>query len=61
MDADDAPFTHLPLSVLRFTGIRSYGHTDQRQVEIDVEVTEDRTRDLSLQISRTSQLSHDNS
>ena len=45
MDADGAPFTPLPLSLLRFTGIQSYGHTDQRQVEIDVEVTEDRTGD----------------
>ena len=33
MEADGAPFTPLPLSVLRFTGIQSYGHTDQRKVE----------------------------
>ena len=58
MEADGAPFTHaLPLSVLRFTGIQSY--TDQRKVEADVEVTEDRIGDLSLQKPRTSQLSHD--
>ena len=35
MEADGAPFT-LPLSVLRFTGIQSYGYTDQRKVETDV-------------------------
>ena len=34
MEADGAPFT-LPLSVLRFTGIQSYGYTDQRKVETD--------------------------
>ena len=49
----------LPLSVLRFTGIQSYGYMDQRKVEADVEVTEDRTGDLSLRKPRTSQLSHD--
>ena len=48
MEADGAPFTPLPLSVLRFTGIQSYGYTDQRKVEADIEVTEDRTEDLSL-------------
>ena len=36
MEADGAPFTPLPLSVLRFTGIQSYGYTDQRKVETDV-------------------------
>ena len=36
MEADGAPFNPLPLSVLRFTGIRSYGYTDQRKVETDV-------------------------
>ena len=41
MEANGAPFTPLPLSVLRFTGIQSYGYTDQRKVETDVEVTED--------------------
>ena len=41
MEADGAPFTPLPLSVLRFTGIQSYGYKDQRKVETDVEVTED--------------------
>ena len=56
MEADDLPFTPLPLSELRFTGIQSYGYTDQRKVETDVEVTEDRSGDLSL---RTSQLSDD--
>ena len=55
MEADGAPFTSPPLSVLRLTGVKSYGYTDQRKVEIDVEVTEDRTGDLS---PRTSQLSH---
>jgi len=57
MEADGAPFTPLPLSVLHFTGIQSYGYMDQRKVEADVEVTEDRTRDLSLRKPRTSQLS----
>jgi len=37
----------LPLSVLRFTGIQSYGYTDQRKVEADVEVTEGRTGPLA--------------
>ena len=59
MEADGAPFSPLPLSVLRFTGIQSYGYTDQRKVETDDEVTEDRTGDLSLCKPRTSQLSHD--
>ena len=59
MEADGAPFTPLPLSVLRFTGIQSYGYTDQRKVETDVEVTEDRTGDLSLGKPGMSQLSHD--
>ena len=36
MEADGAPFTPLPLSVLRFTGIQSYGYTDQKKVETDV-------------------------
>ena len=38
MGADGAPSTppFLPLSVLRFTGIQSYGYTDQRKVEQDV-------------------------
>ena len=54
MEADGAPFTSLLLSVLRFTGIQSYGYTDQRKVEADVEVTEDRTGDLSLRKPRTS-------
>ena len=61
MEADGAPSTPppLPLSELRFTGIQSYGYTDQRKVEADVEVTEDRTGDLLLRKPRTSQLSHD--
>ena len=54
-----ALYPPLPLSVLHFTGIQSYSHTDQRKVEADVEVTEDRTWDLSLRKPRTSQLSHD--
>ena len=53
-----ALYPPLPLSVLRFTGIQSYSYTDQRKVEADVEVTEDRTGDLSLRKPRTSQLSH---
>ena len=36
MEADGAPFTPLPLSVLRFTGIQSYGYMDQMKVETDV-------------------------
>ena len=36
MEADGAPFTPLPLSVLRLTSIQSYGYTDQRKVETDV-------------------------
>ena len=61
MEADGAPPIPppLPLSVLRFTGIQSYSYTDQRKVEANVEVTEDRTGDLSLRKPRTSQLSHD--
>ena len=59
MEADGAPSTPLPLSVLRITGIQSYSYTDQRKVEADVEVTEDQTGDLSLRKPRTSQLSHD--
>ena len=58
MEADGLPFTPLPLSVLRFTGIQRYGYTDQRIVETDIEVTEDRTGDLSLRKLRTSQLGH---
>ena len=42
MEADGASSTPLLLSVLRFTGIQSYSYTDQRKVEADVEVTEDR-------------------
>ena len=48
MEADGAPSTPLLPSVLRFTGIQSYSYTDQRKVEADVKVTEDRTGDLSL-------------
>ena len=59
MEADGAPFTPLPLSALCFTGIQSYGYTDQRKIQADVEVTKDRTGDLSLRKPRTSQLSHD--
>ena len=59
MEADGAPFTPLPLSVLRCKEIQSYSYTDQRKVETDVEVTEDRTGDLSLRKPRTSHLSHD--
>ena len=60
MEADGAPFTPLPLSVLRSTGIQNYGYTDQRKVEADVEVTEDRTEGLlPLRKPRTNQLSHD--
>ena len=59
MEVDGAHATPLPLSMLRFTGIQSYSYTDQRKVEADVEVTEDRTGDLSLRKPRTSRLSHD--
>ena len=59
MELDGATFTPLPLSVLSFTDIQSYRYTDQRKVETDVEVTEDRTGELSLRKPRTSQLSHD--
>ena len=41
MEADGAPLTPPPLSVLRLTGIQSYGYTDQRKVETDIEVIED--------------------
>ena len=58
MKADGAPFTPLPLSVLHFTGVESYSCTDQRKIETDVEVTEDRTGDLSLRKLRTNQLSY---
>ena len=36
MEADGAPFSPLPLSELRFTGIQCYGYTDQRKVETEV-------------------------
>ena len=36
MEADGAPFTPLPLSVLCFTGIQGYGYTEQRKVDTDV-------------------------
>ena len=49
------PLPPLPLLVIRFTGIQSYSYTDQRKVEADVEVTENRTGDLSLR----KLLSHD--
>ena len=55
----NGPKNPLPLSVLRFMGIQSYSYTEQRKVEADVEVTEERTGDLSLRKPRTSQLSHD--
>ena len=55
MQADSVPFTPLPLSVLRFTSIQSYGYTDQRKVEADVEVTETSRSEKP----GTSQLSHD--
>ena len=47
MEANGALFTPLSMSVLRFAGIQSYGYTDQKKVETDVQVTEDRTGDLS--------------
>ena len=53
------PLPPRSLSVLCFTGIQSYSYKDQRKVEADVEVTEDRTGDLSLRKPRTSQLSND--
>ena len=36
IEADGVPFTPLPLSVLRFTGIQSSSYTDQSKVETDV-------------------------
>ena len=59
MEAYGAPSTHLPLSVLRSTSIQRYSYADQRKVEGDVQVTEDRTGDLSLRKLRTNQLSAD--
>ena len=41
MEADGAPSTP-PATVSAPTGIQSYSYTDQRKVEADVEVTEDR-------------------
>ena len=55
MEADGVPSTPLPLSVLCFTDIQGYSYMDQRKVEADVEVTEDRTGDLSLRKPRTRQ------
>ena len=60
MEADGAPSTPPPATVSApFSGIQSDSYRDQRKVEADVEVTEDRTGDLSLRKPRTSQLSHD--
>ena len=56
MEANGAPSTP-PATVS--AGIQRYSYTDQRKVEADVEVTEDRTGDLSLRKPRTRQLSHD--
>ena len=61
MKADGAPFTPIPMSVLRFTAFLSYCYTDERKVETDVEVTENRTWDLLLRKPRTNQLSHSSS
>ena len=48
MDADGAPSSP-PASVSApFYGYSKLGYTDQRKVDADVEVTEDRTGDLSL-------------
>ena len=58
MEANGTPFTPLPLSELSLTRIQSYGYMDQRKVETDIEVTEDRTGDLSRREPRTSQMSH---
>ena len=48
MEANCAPFTPClcQCSVLR--GIQSYGYTEQRELETNVEVTEDPTRDFLL-------------
>ena len=56
IEADGALSTPLPLSVLHFMGIQSYSYTYQRKVEADVEVTEDRTGDLSLRKPHASSL-----
>ena len=61
MEAHGAYFTPLPPSVLRFTGIKSYGSTDQTKVKTDIKVTGERPTDLLLRNQRTSQLSHDSS
>ena len=58
MEADGAPFTSIPLSLL-MTSILSYSYTDQRKVETDIEVTEDQTGHLlALPKQRTNQLSN---
>ena len=61
MKADGAPFIPIPMSVFRFTAFLSYSYTDQRKVETEVEVTENRTWDLLLRKPRTNQLSHSSS
>ena len=57
MTADGAPSTPRAYVSAPFYRIQSYGYTDQRKVEADVEVTGDQPGDLSLRKSRTSQLS----
>ena len=48
-DGELSPSTPPPATVSApFYGYQSYSYTDQRKVEADVEVTEDRTWDLSL-------------
>ena len=44
MEADGAPSTPPATVSAPFTGIQSYSYTDQRKVEADVEITEDRNR-----------------
>ena len=50
----------MPISVLSCTGIENYGYTDQRKIEVDLEVTQNRTGYLLPWKPRTSQLSHAN-
>ena len=50
----DAWKTDINLLILRV--FKNYSYTDQRKVETDVEVTEDRTGDPLLRKPRTSQL-----
>ena len=61
MEADRAPFTTLPLAVLCFMGIQSYGYTDQRKVETHIDLTESKiepetSRSKSRALATTAQV-----